>query len=300
MAEEWDMGIDEAGRGPVIGPLVYACCVWPSNMHEEFKSLGFADSKKLKENQRDQLFEVIKQAPSIKWETRVITSETISTKMLGRIKTSLNVISEDAACSLITSFATAQKYRIKNVYVDTLGKPETYRQKLKERFPQLNFIVESKADDTYPIVSAASICAKVTRDSYIKEYKLKYGEIGCGYPSDSKTRSFLSTILDPVLGFDAKMVRISWKTCEEFTTPLPKFKFEHQFEEEEQKRQEEQQNGYNRNYTSTRLVTNSSISELSAYKFTASSSKVSSSSAPKIDRCFFLNSMLKVSSGRVL
>lgn len=288
MAEEWDMGIDEAGRGPVIGPMVYACCLWPTHKTEEFSRLGFADSKKLKESQRENLFEIIKENPSIKWETRVVTSEIISTKMLGKLKTSLNVLSEDAACSLITSFSSVQKVRIKTVYVDTLGKPETYRLKLTERFPHLTFVVESKADDTYPVVSAASICAKVTRDSYIKQYKVKYGEIGCGYPSDPKTRTFLSTILDPVLGFDPKLVRISWKTCEEFTTNLPKYKFEHQLEEEEQKKQDEQRNGYNRSYSSKLSSTISKPLE------------ASSISSSKQIKCFFLSSMLKVSSGRVL
>lgn len=43
------MGIDEAGRGPVMGPLVYGCCLWPTRLHEELAKIGFADSKKLTE-----------------------------------------------------------------------------------------------------------------------------------------------------------------------------------------------------------------------------------------------------------
>ena len=74
------------------------------------------------------------------------------------------------------------------VYVDTLGDPERHRQRLKGKFPALHFVVESKADLNYPIVSAASIVAKTQRDSEVGK------EMGSGYPGDPGTYSSSSSI----------------------------------------------------------------------------------------------------------
>ena len=57
---EYEAGIDEAGRGPVIGPMVYGIAAWPVAKREELSQLGFTDSKKLTEAERDALFEKIK------------------------------------------------------------------------------------------------------------------------------------------------------------------------------------------------------------------------------------------------
>ena len=82
-------------------------------------------------------------------------------------------------------------------------------------------IVESKADDTYPIVSAASICAKVTRDHILKNWEFEehhthsdsYSrEFGCGYPGDSITKKWLRDHCDQTYGFPS-LVRFSWKTA---------------------------------------------------------------------------------------
>ena len=56
---EYELGIDEAGRGPVLGSMVYSALWWPKKYKESLSKLGFADSKELNEDQRDQLFEVI-------------------------------------------------------------------------------------------------------------------------------------------------------------------------------------------------------------------------------------------------
>jgi ribonuclease H2 subunit A len=75
-------------------------------------------------------------------------------------KYNLNSISHDAAASLVR--ATLERgVPLKEVYVDTVGPPEKYRLKLEQLFPTLHFVVTKKADSLYPIVSAASICAKV-------------------------------------------------------------------------------------------------------------------------------------------
>ena len=80
--------------------------------------------------------------------------------------------------------------------------------------------MESKADDTYPIVSAASICAKVTRDHALRDFVYcekgiqVSDQVGCGYPGDAVTRKWLINHMDDVFGFPS-LVRFSWKTAYE-------------------------------------------------------------------------------------
>ena len=72
------IGIDEAGRGPVLGSLVYCSAFWPVSEHEAISKLGFDDSKQLKEGERDRLFDKIKAHPSIGWVIEEITAQEIS------------------------------------------------------------------------------------------------------------------------------------------------------------------------------------------------------------------------------
>ena len=74
------------------------------------------------------------------------------------------------------------------MYVDTVGPPEKYQDKLQGIFPDIDVTVSKKADSIYPIVSAASICAKVARDKAVKNWKFNEGlsadiEYGSGYPN---------------------------------------------------------------------------------------------------------------------
>ena len=72
------IGIDEAGRGPVLGSLVYCAAFWPVSEHEAISKLGFDDSKQLKEGERDRLFDRIRAHPSIGWVIEEITAQEIS------------------------------------------------------------------------------------------------------------------------------------------------------------------------------------------------------------------------------
>ena len=87
------IGIDEAGRGPVLGSLVYCAAFWPADQNEEISKLGFDDSKQVKESERERLFEGIKNHPSIGWVIEELTAEEISEEMLRVDPVSLNAIS---------------------------------------------------------------------------------------------------------------------------------------------------------------------------------------------------------------
>ncbi|CAH8566971.1 unnamed protein product [Schistosoma intercalatum] len=98
------LGIDEAGRGPVLGPMVYACALSPISRLNELKTIGLADSKTLNENQRDKLLkEMLNKCDWISAVVHVISPVYITEKMLDKSKTSLNAISHDSAIQLIQS-----------------------------------------------------------------------------------------------------------------------------------------------------------------------------------------------------
>ncbi len=142
--------------------------------------------------------------------------------MLKREKVSLNKISTDAACGLVRS-ALKKGVNIKKVFVDTVGKPEAYKLIFERAFPNsdIEFTVCPKADSIYPVVSAASIVAKVTRDRTINDWVFVEedtkidNKFGCGYPSDPITKKWMERNRDNVFGYPS-IVRFSWKTCTNF------------------------------------------------------------------------------------
>lgn len=213
------LGIDEAGRGPVLGPMVYASCFCPVSCKEKLAELGCDDSKKLTEEQREKLFAILNEASNdfVGWMVDILSPTYLSTSMLSKTKYSLNAISHDTAISLIKR-AKAKGINVTEVYVDTVGPPEKYQAKLKGIFPEIDITVEKKADSLYPIVSAASICAKVCRDHCITQWKFSENpdisrEYGSGYTSDPKTKKWLRDVVEPIFGFPS-FVRFSWSTAD--------------------------------------------------------------------------------------
>lgn len=215
--EPCQLGIDEAGRGPVLGPMVYGISYAPLSEKQLLVDLGCADSKSLTEEKRDTIFDKIcEQYKTIGWAVDVISPNVISNSMYRRVKTSLNEVSMNSAIELAKLVIEAGA-RITEIYVDTIGKPEKYQAKLEQIFPDIKITVAKKADSTYPIVSAASICAKVSRDHAIRAWQFLEGSItteyGSGYPNDPETKKWLSENVDPVFGFP-HIVRFSWSTAE--------------------------------------------------------------------------------------
>lgn len=221
------MGIDEAGRGPVLGSLVYCACFWPVSQHEEICSLGFDDSKVLKEEDREKLFEKIRKHPSIGWVIEELDAPTLSKEMLRVNPVSLNVISYNAVVRILEKIRDSKKPPVViTTYIDTVGDPEHYKSYLERAVGTdfTTFVIEKKADATYKTVSAASIIAKVTRDKLLSEWKGPIGtgsglhgctldkNFGSGYPSDEVCVKWLERSTDNVFGFP-DLVRFSWSTC---------------------------------------------------------------------------------------
>ncbi|RIB10774.1 ribonuclease H-like domain-containing protein [Gigaspora rosea] len=213
------LGVDEAGRGPVLGPMVYCICYCPLSRYEQVSKLGFVDSKTLKESHRESHFRLIQShQENIAWSVRVLSPQDISWNMLKMNKYNLNAQAHDTTIELIRQ-VLIKGVNVTEIYIDTVGPPESYKAKLSKIFPGIKITVEKKADSKYPIVSAASICAKVTRDQVLKhwtfvEKELKSSKIfGSGYPSDPNTKLWLTNNMDPVFGFP-RVMRFSWATCE--------------------------------------------------------------------------------------
>lgn len=150
---------------------------------------------------------------------RVIDPSEISRNMLRREPYNLNDMSHDSAIQMIQAVLNAG-VKIDTAYIDTVGIADSYRQKLEKTFHSHNikFIVEKKADANYAPCSAASVVAKVSRDSILEnwdysepDYEAGNGNnYGSGYPSDPLCKAWMDkNLLDPVFCFPA-FVRFSW------------------------------------------------------------------------------------------
>ncbi|KZT73695.1 ribonuclease HII [Daedalea quercina L-15889] len=226
------LGVDEAGRGPVLGPLVYGVAYCPAAYEDDLQKLGFADSKTLTAAARSTLLDTLCSDPAnLAWSVRVLCPQAISSGMLRRPPTNLNRQSEQATVLLIRE-ALERGIQLSEVYVDALGPTKAYEAYLSSTFPGINFTVTAKADSKFKIVGAASVAAKVTRDAWVEGWmfeehqpggessdsakkrpkKPRWGaELGSGYPSDPKTQAWIKSSLEPTFGFPS-LVRFSWTT----------------------------------------------------------------------------------------
>jgi ribonuclease HII len=155
--------------------MVYGICFCPASKKDALKALGFADSKTLTAAQRTALFEKLKACGFVGHLVDALSPELLSARMLRHTRVSLNALSHDSAIGLIQRVMD-RGVRIGSIFVDTVGPPEQYAEKLRRIFdsvPAANIVVSAKADSLYPIVSAASIVAKVTRDTLLEHWKFK-------------------------------------------------------------------------------------------------------------------------------
>ncbi len=187
------IGIDDAGRGPVIGPMVLAGCLVTEETEKEFKKLGVKDSKQLTPKRREMLADKVREKAET-FEIILVHPEEIDGDGDRRIK--LNEL-EAIACAKIINKINKGFNKIK-VIIDC---PSTsilrWTDFLKSKIDNLSNLeisCEHKADQNHISVSAASILAKSVREKEMSKLKEKYGEhIGSGYCSDPLTQKFLET-----------------------------------------------------------------------------------------------------------
>lgn len=174
-------GVDEAGRGPMLGPLVVGA-VWCGG-DEILKRIGVRDSKQLSPEVREHIYARIdRDAPH--WEVVALDAAGIDDLMPFQ---SLNMIELGMfreACS---------RHPSDIVYADCPDvDTDRFGRILSVQLGGRKVVAEHKADVVYPVVSAASIMAKVTRDRAIEEIQREFGEpVGSGYPSDPVTVAFV-------------------------------------------------------------------------------------------------------------
>ncbi|RAL10771.1 ribonuclease H2 catalytic subunit RNH201 [Aspergillus homomorphus CBS 101889] len=249
------LGIDEAGRGPVLGPMVYSAFYLPHQLQNSLLSreYKFDDSKVLTPGVRMNLMRLLCTPgnplfESCGWATKLLSARDISSGMLrpGAGSYNLNAQAMDATVEILRGIVEERSMNVREVYIDTIGNPVTYQQKLEKLFPSLKITVAKKADSLYPCVSAASVAAKVTRDVALE---LCHEEVskrcdaennaqafttqswGSGYPSDSKSVSWLRNNMDPIFGWGNEC-RFSWGTAKEMLEVKGGFKVDWPEEEE--------------------------------------------------------------------
>jgi ribonuclease HII len=202
-------GVDEAGRGCVIGPLVVAGVAFESENLHLLSELRVKDSKLLTAKKREELYpEILKLTQNhhiIKIPPAQIDKVVLSSRVLHK----LNRLEAQTMAKVIEALRPAEAYvDAADVLADRFGYHIGECLKCKTKI-----ISQHKADKTFPVVSAASIIAKVERDSEISKLRLKHGDFGSGYLTDEKTMVFLKKLLDDKGDFPS-FVRKSWKPAQ--------------------------------------------------------------------------------------
>lgn len=200
------VGVDEAGRGPLIGDLVVGCVVMEE---EDARNLNIPDSKKVKTKEKrealyDKVMNKAKQVIVVRYSAKEITDAQRQGFTMNEIETMMFAVALEGLENIDRVYLDAADINNKRF-------GNVIKKKSKLHSPQ--FISEHKADDKFPVVGAASIIAKVTRDRIVDEIAARHKiNIGSGYPSDPHLKKWL---LEQNGMFSPEMehfVRMEWST----------------------------------------------------------------------------------------
>jgi len=200
-------GVDDAGRGPVIGPMIIAGVALPDERVRELRSIGVKDSKLLSPRSRRILADQIRIIVSNSACVEVSPSEIDDVVLNGKKLERLNLLEAKCMARVISQLKPELAYvDASDVIPERFGKTISGLLQFK-----VKIISEHHADREYPAVSAASILAKVRRDELVELLKNEYGEFGSGYVTDPVTMNYLRQWLREHDDFPP-IVRKSWKT----------------------------------------------------------------------------------------
>jgi ribonuclease HII len=212
MSNKYIAGIDEAGRGCVLGPMLIAICKINKEQISYFKKIGVKDSKLLSLKKREELFEIIKNKCK-EYKIIIIPAQEINILMQ---EFTLNEIETQKFGELVNSL----KLPVDNIVIDS---PEKNTEKFKLKLfkyidenKKEKIIAENKADLNHIVVGCASILAKVTRD------RLLYDLVKCnisGYPADIKTINFIKEYIIENKKLP-EYTRTKWKTIDKIFQDL--------------------------------------------------------------------------------
>jgi ribonuclease HII len=196
------IGADEAGKGPVLGSMFAVAVRAPSDAIHE----GVDDSKRLSPARREEL------AAGLRNDDRV---------EVGVHEIPVPRIDGDEDMNTLTVLAQAEA--VAAVARDGDGgvldagdaSAERFARRVAERVPaDVDLRAEHSADESYQLVGAASVLAKVERDTHVEGLAEAYGDVGSGYPSDPTTREFLRNYVE-THGDLPDCARRSWSTCDD-------------------------------------------------------------------------------------
>lgn len=204
----YHQGIDEAGRGSAIGPLVVCGFAMREADLPMLDRISLADSKELAPGRREEIYGELKKLPA-----RVRISRISPAKVDSAVAhNGLNGLEMTAMVAFIRSV------RPSVAYIDALtSAPRRFGRQIEALTAPLHVrvVAENRADSKYPLVMAASIIAKVMRDAAVAALRRRHGDFGSGYPGDLKTRVFLAGFAEK--GDFPGCVRRSWSTIARLT-----------------------------------------------------------------------------------
>jgi ribonuclease HII len=209
------LGIDEAGRGCVIGPLVVAGVLVGEEQREALIELGVRDSKRLSRGARERLFSQIHAVAHRVFCIEIAPGELAENLTHLELRAFCQIIGESGADRVVLDLPVGP------------GAQRSFIQAVRQQTAPRDFelIAENGADGRYPVVGAASIVAKVHRDRAIEKLREQYGDFGWGYPAEPKTRAFLAEYFVRTGRFP-ECARAKWRTLKAIselkkTPPLP-------------------------------------------------------------------------------
>lgn len=203
------LGIDDAGRGPLIGPMILAGVLLDKNGETFLKKYTIKDSKMLSHPIRIKLSKIIKESALAFHIAKTLPQEIDSSIKKG---TNLNTLEAQKTAEIINTL-NKKKEKIKVIVDCPSVNISAWKRTLLayiDNPENLDVICEHKADINHLPVSAASIIAKVAREEEVASLKTKYGDFGSGYPSDPQTKKFLKEQGEKLK--NSGIFRKSWQT----------------------------------------------------------------------------------------